>query len=531
MAEGTIFVPQPPLHDSTRSARRSPEVDFGRFSLSARRIDAIVAAISLIVFGWRFWAPSPWRDEAVTVDVTHRTWDQLAHLVNHVDLVHAAHYVLMKALFGASPGLSQMRFVSVLAAVATAVLLVRLGSALASPLFGIATAGTFVALPLASRYAQEARSYAIVTMLVTAATLALVHAVRAGPHPRPGLSWWTRYAALIVAAAVFHIFSLMILLPHAVYVLAQARGSVLERWLHSSFAAAVTMVPFAALAFSQREQVSWIPPTQNEALWLFTRDTFATTAFVVLLGLAVGYLAWRRRITVIHVFALSWVFAPALLLWAVSSHEPLFVLRYLAFTLPGAALAIASVALSIGEDLADRLALRRGLDAAPASSWRRSARARRVAVAVAVLGTALAGLSMQFSIRGTGLGHTENVRGAVDFVNRVALPGDAILFLPYDLRGLAQAYPEAFAELDDVALQRGAIDTSSLFGVDARNEVLESRLDHQDRVVVLMRPQTGANDKPTRSDATKLEILRERFFQTSEMDAWPFRIMVFDHLP
>ena len=33
------------------------------------------------------------------------------------------------------------------------------------------------------------------------------------------------------------------------------------------------------------------------------------------------------------------------------------------------------------------------------------------------------------------------------------------------------------------------------------------------------------------SDATKLEILGEHFSQTSEMDAWPFKVMVFDRQP
>jgi mannosyltransferase len=514
VTEGTVVSrPTAPSY----GLRTTPGAGTGRGTLSARRIDLLVAAISLLVFGWRFWAPSPWRDEAVTVDVTHRSWSEVAHLLGHVDLVHAAHYVLMKSLFG-DPGLAQMRFVSVLAAAGTAVLLVRLGRAQSSTLLGAGSAAVFVALPLASRYAQEARSYATVTLLVTAATLALVHACRSESRIR-----WAAYGFLVVAAAVFHVFSVLVLPVHGIYVLAQARPTVLVRWIRTALLAGAALLPLAYLAFGQRQQVSWIPPTQNTALWLFIRDTFASPLLALTLVVAAAYLALCGRLSQVHVLGLAWVFLPAAQLYAISTQEPLFVLRYLAFTLPGAAIAIAAAAIAIGEDVAARRARR--ISRPPArlgTAWY-----RRIALGLAVAGTAATGLGMQIDVRGTGLGHTEDVRGAVELVDRVALPGDAVLFIPYDLRGIAQAYPEPFAGLDDVALRRTAVQTASLFGTDVREDTLERRLDGHQRVVVLVRPAPPVS----KIDSVKLTALDEGFRQVSRMDAWPFQVMVFERRP
>lgn len=518
MAEGTVVLRQPIL-DRIRSR---PEVTFGRFGLSSRRLELLVGALAFTVFGLRVWRPSPWRDEAVTVDVTHRSWGEVAHLLGHVDLVHAAHYLTMKALLGPQPGLVPMRMVSVAAAAATAVLLLRLGRALMSPLLGLGAAAVFIVLPLASRYAQEARSYAIVTMLVTAATLILVRAVAGDTHRR-----WLLYTGLIMAATIFHAFSIMILAPHGLYVLAQARAVPLQRWLRSVAIAGVVLCPFVLLTFEQRAQVSWIPPTQNSALLAHVDDTFTSLPVAVGCVAVTVYLGAVRRLTQVHLLAITWVALPAVMLWAVSQRDPLFVLRYLAFTMPGAALALAALAVTFGEALRERWAARRDRPV----SWLALARARRVSLAAVLVVVLVSGFGTQIRIRDEDLGHTEDVRGAVALVDRITLPGDAVLFLPYDLRGIAEAYPGAFAGLDDVALGRSARTSATLFGVEARPDVLERRLDRHSRVVVLMRPLTGTTITPNRSDTAKLEELREHFTQVSEMDAWPFRVMVFDRQP
>ena len=353
------------------------------------------------------------------------------------------------------------------------------------------------------------------SVAAVAATLALVQATRSGSHRR-----WALYGFLLIAAAVFHVFSILVLAPHAVYVLSQANAPVLVRWTRTTFLAGTALVPLAYLTFNQRAQVSWIPATQNVAAWLFARDTFASAWLTLALCLAAGYLVVRHRLGQVELFALAWAFAPAIALWVISTQEPLFVLRYVAFTVPGAALAIAAVAIALGEDVADRTAARRGLR----PTWRMTALARRVAIGAAVLATAAAGLGMQVDIRGAASGHTEDVRGAVASVDRVAERGDAVLFVPYDLRGIAQAYPEAFARLDDVALRRTAVETASLFGTEVRADTLERRLDDEQRIVVLMREAPPV----TRLDSIKLAELEEHFRLSSRTDAWPFHVLVYE---
>ncbi|WP_345713007.1 glycosyltransferase family 39 protein, partial [Kineococcus glutinatus] len=156
-----------------------------------RRLDAAAGALALltglVVFGWGAGAPSAWRDEAVTIAVASRDVGQVLELVRGVDLVHAPHYLLVHALFGADVTVLQARWVSVVAAALTGPLLYATGRRAADRAVGATAAALWPALPLVSRYAQEARPYALAALLAALATYLLV---RAGTSRR----WWAAWA-------------------------------------------------------------------------------------------------------------------------------------------------------------------------------------------------------------------------------------------------------------------------------------------------------------------------------------------------
>src|ERR1017187_4780557 len=100
------------------------------------------------------------------------------------------------------------------AAAALGRLLARLAGLPAPGLTGLLAGLFYVAAPQVTRYAQEGRAYAIVTMLVTVATYLLVRAMMASTW-----RWWACYALVIVLAGLFNLFSLLLVLAHGVTVL------------------------------------------------------------------------------------------------------------------------------------------------------------------------------------------------------------------------------------------------------------------------------------------------------------------------
>ena len=107
-----------------------------------------------------------------------------------------------------------MRVPSVLgmgvAAGATAALGVRLAGARTGLVAGLLLAGW----PLVSYYAQEGRSFALVTGAVLLGTWCLVQALTTGRRP-----WWFAYTGSMVVAALLHEFAVLAVVAHGVTLL------------------------------------------------------------------------------------------------------------------------------------------------------------------------------------------------------------------------------------------------------------------------------------------------------------------------
>ena len=89
-----------------------------------RWVELPITALAAVVFGWRLGQPSAWWDEAVTRDVVSRPLDDMIALLGSIDLVHAGYYLGVRSLLGPDPSITAIRVLSVLAAAATAAVLV-----------------------------------------------------------------------------------------------------------------------------------------------------------------------------------------------------------------------------------------------------------------------------------------------------------------------------------------------------------------------------------------------------------------------
>lgn len=360
---------------------------------------------------------SLWIDEAVALRIARTPgWRVLMSDGGNMP----AYYLLLRAWTVLGDGLRLLRMPSVMFAAAA----VGFGYLLAFRLFGrrvAAISGLLLAVNSSLiTYGQEARSYAMTLMLVTAAWLVLDLALE-----RPTLPWFLLWGALNALAVASHLFSVFLVAAQLVSLVFLQK--VPWRGLAAGLAAtALGSAPFLAVAAMRGGvQIDWIPPTSGTAfrqVVLFlggnnfepSRDLLPRLMAVVVLAIcAVGWStgAWlairsfrangRARTTWAHAVPAVWLLAPLVLATAASlTAHPLLVPRFFVSLIPAGCMLFA-LALS-------------------------KVRPRAVSYAgVAVL----AGLGLSGVVR--SYGHTDwGWRETAAHLNRVAGPGDAVVVLP-----------------------------------------------------------------------------------------------------
>ncbi|WP_328294904.1 glycosyltransferase family 39 protein [Kineococcus sp. NBC_00420] len=476
------------------------------------RVDVLIGLLAAIagavVFSWRLGTPSPWRDEAVTIAVASRTPEQIWRLVQHVDLVHAPFYFLAHALFGSGVDVVQARWISVVAASLTVAALYgvarRAAAGAVGPvtarITGVAAAALFVSMPFVSRYAQEARPYALATLVATLGTYLLLRACAAR---RAG--WWVAYTLTIPLLVAFNTVAALVLVAHAGWALTGPRR---VRWRAAVAAGTgvVLAVPLLLAQSRQSGQVAFLQrPTTAE---LGAHVDFAlgsSTVALVVAGLTtlVG-LRWARARR-LQLLGFLWGVLPWPLLWALSQVHPLWTTRYLVFVAPGTCLFLAVVVTA-------------------------AVRVRRTAVVAGALVAAMAltGLHMQFVFRSPTIGHAEDLRGTAEYVRAHAQPGDGLLFVPdgeYRYRVLTQLYPEAFAGLDDIALAEPAAESATLVGTTVEAPHLWSAMAGVGRIWVI--GGVGPVVTKTAEDRETVRLLNRGYRLVSTEDKRAFSVKLY----
>lgn len=279
-------------------------------------LPVIPALLGLITGGYRLGRVPLWRDEAATKAIAGRRVVQILATMPHNDVVHGAYYLIVHyviRLLGSSN--HALRLPSVLAmAVAcafTALLAQRL-TLTAGPIpaacTGLTAGVIFALLPATIDYAQEARSYALVTMMATIATYLLLRALDDG---RPG--WWAGYGAAVFLAALFNLFGLLILAAHGLTLLALARPAAPAHWVRrrlgtplgwvaASAVAVALLIPVVIMAYGQRDALRWISSAPSAAaevgttarLWAGSADLIWPVFGLAALGVVASLVACAR---------------------------------------------------------------------------------------------------------------------------------------------------------------------------------------------------------------------------------------------
>ncbi|GEP28413.1 mannosyltransferase [Cryobacterium levicorallinum] len=414
------------------------------------------------------WVPSVWTDEQATLSGATRPIPEMFTLVTHtLDAVHGLYYFLMHYWF-ALVGVHDWSFrLPSAIAVALAVFgIVVLGTMLVSRRVGILAGILLALIPQTQWVATEARSYGLTVMLAVWLTIVLVLAVRSSSW------WWIAYAILGIISVTVFIYIALLIVAHAITVLA-LRGWRRSWWLFglSSLGILVCTIPVFRLAVLQRGQVSWISPISRQTVFdvladqWFDSDVWIAGIFWALIGAAVVVVIVRRRTDPaaagLALIALPWLVLPtAALVLGSLVVSPLYVGRYVAFSLPAVAL-LSAVALA---SIRSRFVIAAGL------------------VAILVLSTPLYLAQREPFSKGTDWRSTSMVLGAH------AQPGDAVFFsraetavYPY-ARSMLFAYPDAVGGLKDIALATSYTTRANFFDELVPFDTAAERLGDSDRV-------------------------------------------------
>jgi mannosyltransferase len=465
-----------------------------------------VLVTSLTVFTWRIGTPAPWRDELITLAAAERPVGAILRTTENLDRAHVLYYLVVRVLAGpdasSDPSLVRVRLVSVVAGSLTCLLLVEIGRRLGGTVLGVVSALVLAVSPLTSRYAQEARSYALVMLCCAASTLVLLVAT----GRRRGAGWtWFLYTALLIFGAMLNVLALLVVPAHGAYLVVAERRA-LRQWLGPATVAGLCALPMVWALAGQQKQVAWLGTISVADLAPFFRAQYPSAASLA--ALVVALLASRpSRYPRALALGVAWGVLPVVLLWAVSLVHPLFAWRYVVFSLPGLALLVGALVAG--------------------------ARLRTMTAAAVIVLLAIGGVPAQQAYRRMADGHGEDTRAVAREIASRARPGDAVLFVPNDLRILASASPGEFARVQDVTLLLPGIASDTFSGVEVPADRVAARMAGSERIWVVTggRGLAGIRapiDEAGRTDEAKVRTLTAEYVLIDEVRGRPFRVALYE---
>jgi mannosyltransferase len=239
-----------------------PAIRLPRPTTTAAGLGALVVAGASL----RFWAIAHqglWYDESVTAWLVRGSPSQILATVPRTESTPPLYYLIAWAwtrLFGDSEW--GLRSLSAIAGAATVPVTFAAARALATRRVGLAAAALVAVNPLLVWYSQEARVYSLF-VLASAVSLWLLARVRARPTAVRLAAW---SAAAAVALCV-HYFAVFVVVPEAIWLLADRRARLRLR-LAAAALPAVAALGQIGLIESQRGHASWLRavPLRTRAL-------------------------------------------------------------------------------------------------------------------------------------------------------------------------------------------------------------------------------------------------------------------------
>ncbi|MFC4470384.1 glycosyltransferase family 39 protein [Streptomyces xiangluensis] len=453
-----------------------------------------------------------WWDETITYEASTRSLGELWRLLGTVDAVHGLYYLLMHAVLPPSEGdVVLLRLPSVVGMTLAVAGTAAIGRRLAGAQVGVLAGLVLAVLPLASHYAQEGRSYALVTATVVLASLLFLRALE-----KPSAARWVGYAAVVLLATALHLFAVLILLAHGVC-LAAARspGRITRRWVAAALTVSVCVLPFALLARRQASQVGRLDPTSVKTIG-FLGHEFLGPGIAASVAVSALAIVGLRGPVGVRAFALPWLVVPSAVLLAYSFIQPAFHPRYVLHSLPALALLAAA-----GTDAAARAA------AQQLTRRRSGCNAGRLAAGCGlVLVASLLALHLPGQLKErTAASRNDDQTAAARLISAHARRGDAVVFVPATKRSLEYVYRREFSQISDVLQVVTPLAANNLFGQEAAAQDVRRLLLGHERVWVIDR--TGVTPDTSGTGAAKARVLRDEYRLAWRRDVTGLRVSLY----
>ena len=259
--------------------------------------------------------PWPWSDEGATYLALQRDWGQLLVLWRSPDAPMVPYYLAAKgwvtALQSAFPHVSvlvALRLFSAAAATATVLVLYALVARNAGRIAGLVAGLVLISLPGFDRYAQEARSYALLALLATTSWLAYDRWTDPGRKPtltgsyrcpdgarrRERHSTWLAaawYAISLAAVAAVHTFGLFQWPAHALAAMLTP-GTARQRWRRTGALMMILLTAAGLAAVQLVPSVSFGTGPRGLRAARIVTPTYLILQFARAISSAANSLAW-----------------------------------------------------------------------------------------------------------------------------------------------------------------------------------------------------------------------------------------------
>jgi mannosyltransferase len=302
-------------------------------------------------------AKSFWLDEVYSISFAKLSWSRLWVLISQREANASPYYVLLKLWVGAfGDGEFAVRSLSAIFAVGAVFMACAIGVRLLDTRTGL-TAGFILAVnAFFIQYAQEARGYTLLLLLVTFSMYLFIRAIEKQQYKY--------YIALGMTNALVlyaHFCGFLVVVAQLISLVFLPPGTI--RWRRVVTCAILTASLAAPLGVfmvtHQPSPLAWVQkPSLHDLFGLFKdfagthKGNFPQRALLVsyfvlclfsfvfavrvLVRFKRGQLLWR------HGLVLCWLFVPILSLYLVSMFKPAFVARYLISCLPALVLLAAA---------------------------------------------------------------------------------------------------------------------------------------------------------------------------------------------
>jgi mannosyltransferase len=408
-----------------RAAREPSLADPPTTSARISREQVAILALLTVAGAWlrlsHLGSKSLWLDEGATVALARASRQHFAWVWWHGEAnLQTIYFLLMRAWIHLGDSEAWLRLPSALFGIASIPVLYALARKFMGAAPALAAAALLAFSPSDVYYSQEARGYTLAVLLVLLSTCYFVRAVEQN-QPRDWLLW-TLFGVL---AFYSHDFAALVLVAQAASVFFKAPPLPWRRLIACGaviFLLAIPGLTYVFRASPENLHFLWMPRASVKEFWHLAMFFGGAGVKVVVAGalwIAGAIAVWRSRRADADAFwrgmlVLVWAVLPAVILALISLRQPMFLQRYLIFSLPATILLAA-----LGVDTLRKWGI--GL----------------------VLTALLCGMSQTAITKGYQKPR-DDWRGASNAVLASAAPGDAVVFFPFYSRVMLDYYRDRY---------------------------------------------------------------------------------------